>query len=662
MKPLTLLTTTLLALTGIADAAALPRHGHRYRHKHPVAARGDIVADEPIKNPAVGHGTVGNGRAGLYRGVSGLKQDEERGGKCDSEGGVLGGALSLHFQGPIHIHQVAVYTLSGPNASNNTAGSETKPEKRATGQIQKRAPIIEHEYRSISPMGHYYNPIPKVYTSVEGPQSTVPATVLATIPATIPATVPPVSTSAVQPDTAQTHTWIPPIFGHHTHTRTSAPYSNLPTGVGSVPGSWRPEVWKRPGSLDSSLSDSDTGVGAAGVRMNKYIPKRDVTTITVPAETWTYTLYIGAMPREATVTMPGYVTVSTLPTSETPAPTLPSNSDSDTTTTATVTTTFTTTNIALAMTTLDMTGTATALPSSSSEASTVFVTTTVTTVVATVRLSTSSSSSTTSSTTYTPNTPNVITYPTTNPTPKTTGCSGPTTTTTARFFKPQPKSSSTSSSSSSNTPSTSDTPDNNNKPGHKVNSPPANTHKSNGQLVRMGYYNAARQRNEGVVFMGVGVGVARGAGSQTTVNKPTPTVNLPDAMLGSGEGVVVLSDRMCETCGEGVNDGFTSPSHNLLFLLEFSIPQDTPSQQTNTTADNGPSIDLVGSKNLYTGLDCGIPIFNTTAPADKAHALIQPDTSKPVRLAVVVDGEKGTADVVPLGKGGEFPETLRGFS
>ncbi|KAK4139740.1 uncharacterized protein C8A04DRAFT_32763 [Dichotomopilus funicola] len=582
MKPninLTLLTTALLALTGTANAAVLPRHehGHRYghRHKHPLATRGNIVADEPIKNPTVGHGTVGNGRAGLYRGVSGVKQDEEQGGKCDSEG-ILGGSLSIHFQGPIHIHQVAVYKLSGPNTGNNTADSGTNPEKRATGQIQKRAPGIDHEYRSISPMGHYYNPIPKAYTS-GGPESTVsptaPATVPSTVPATVVATVPSVSAPAVQPDTAHTQPWIPPIFGHHTHTRTSAPYSNLPTGVGSVPGSWRPEVWKRPGSHDSLDSTST------------------------------------------------------------------STSDSDTTTTATVTTTFTTTNIAIAMTT-------TALPSSSSEDSTVFMTTTVTTVVATVRPSTSFSV-----TTYTTDTPNVITYPTANPTPKTTGCSGPITTTTPRFFKPKSKPSSTSSSSSSSS---------NNTPGHNVNSPPANTHKSNGQLVRTGYYNAARQRNEGVVF--VGVGGARGTGSQTTVNKPTPTINFPDAMLGSEEGVVVLSDRVCETCGEGVNDGFTSPSHNLLLLLEFSIPQDTPSQQTNTTADNGPSIDLVGTKNLYTGLDCGIPIFNTSTPVDKAHALIQPDTSKPVRLAVVVDGEKGTADVVPLGKGGDFPETLRGFS
>lgn len=107
MKPL-VITTALLALTGIADAAVL--HGHRHRHRHRFSTRDNTVTDtitngtlteRTVKKLTVGHGTVGNGRFGAAsgHGVPGLghgrKQEGE--GECDPVEDVLRGSVSSGF-------------------------------------------------------------------------------------------------------------------------------------------------------------------------------------------------------------------------------------------------------------------------------------------------------------------------------------------------------------------------------------------------------------------------------------------------------------------------------------------------------------------------------------------------------------------------------------
>jgi hypothetical protein len=145
-------------------------------------------------------------------------------------------------------------------------------------------------------------------------------------------------------------------------------------------------------------------------------------------------------------------------------------------------------------------------------------------------------------------------------------------------------------------------------------------------------------------------------------------------------------------------EGFPGPSK--IFLLEFSMPHNTtspspdPNNPSSPSANDGndmPAVWLLNARIPYTAQyyncscwlsGCGeIDVFEVLQPGDtKARTTVQAgelygggdpnwferpvDVERPIRVAVVMDGEQGVVSVSILpgdgGKGGEFPEELGG--
>ncbi|KAK4035404.1 hypothetical protein C8A01DRAFT_17933 [Parachaetomium inaequale] len=230
------------------------------------------------------------------------------------------------------------------------------------------------------------------------------------------------------------------------------------------------------------------------------------------------------------------------------------------------------------------------------------------------------------------------------------------------------------------------------------------------QFVRTGYYNAAQQKAEGVMFLGNYGGQRSGKWTQKLGNTlsylnadgtggaPNATL-LKDTTLLSSHEAALFTDQPCDaSCGYVQNGsvaykGFPGPSR--IFLLEFSMPHNTtPPDPGNTTSpgNDKPAIWLLNARIPYTAQyhpcnchasGCGeLDIFEVLSPGhDKAKSTVHSvysggdsnyferpvDPARPVRVAVVFDGDgdddddegKGAVSIIVLGQGeGEFPEGL----
>ncbi|KAH6847450.1 putative TOS1-like glycosyl hydrolase-domain-containing protein [Chaetomium sp. MPI-CAGE-AT-0009] len=220
------------------------------------------------------------------------------------------------------------------------------------------------------------------------------------------------------------------------------------------------------------------------------------------------------------------------------------------------------------------------------------------------------------------------------------------------------------------------------------------------QFVRTGYYNAEQQKAEGVMFLGNYGGQGSGKWTPTFGNTlsyvnadgtggAANATTLKDTTLQSSQEVALFTDKPCDSsCGYVQNgSGFNGPSK--IFLLEFSMPHTTtPPVSGNTTSPgyDQPAIWLLNARIPYTAqyhtcscwsTGCGeLDIFEVLSPGhDKAKTTVRStyqggdpnwferpvDVNKPVRLAVVFDGEKGGVEIMVLGRGeGEFPEVVGG--
>ncbi|KAH6650241.1 putative TOS1-like glycosyl hydrolase-domain-containing protein [Chaetomium tenue] len=222
------------------------------------------------------------------------------------------------------------------------------------------------------------------------------------------------------------------------------------------------------------------------------------------------------------------------------------------------------------------------------------------------------------------------------------------------------------------------------------------------KFVRTGYYNAEQQKAEGVMFLGNYGGQGSGKWTRTfgntlsyvnadgTGGSPNATI-LKDTTLVSSQEISLFTNEPCDgSCGYIQNGsvaykGFAGASK--IFLLEFSMPHTTapPAPGTNTTTSgyDQPAIWLLNARIPYTAqyhtcscwpTGCGeLDLFEVLSPGlNKAMSTVRAtyaggdpnwferpvDVEKPVRLAVVFDGEggKGRVEIVVLGWGkGAFP-------
>ncbi|KAK4235004.1 putative TOS1-like glycosyl hydrolase-domain-containing protein [Achaetomium macrosporum] len=218
------------------------------------------------------------------------------------------------------------------------------------------------------------------------------------------------------------------------------------------------------------------------------------------------------------------------------------------------------------------------------------------------------------------------------------------------------------------------------------------------QFVRTGYYNAAQQKAEGVVFLGNYGG--QGSGKWTpkfgntlsylkadgTGGASEPTL-LKDTTISSSHEVALLTNETCDaSCGyvqpgSVAYKGFPGPSR--IFLLELSMPHfiTTTTPFPSNQAD-APAIWLLNARIPYTGQyscncwasGCGeIDVLEVLAAGgDKAVSTVHHgsgnradsdpnyfarpvDVDQPVRVAVVFDAVQGEVSVQVLGQGrGEY--------
>ncbi|KAK4105415.1 hypothetical protein N658DRAFT_520625 [Parathielavia hyrcaniae] len=234
-------------------------------------------------------------------------------------------------------------------------------------------------------------------------------------------------------------------------------------------------------------------------------------------------------------------------------------------------------------------------------------------------------------------------------------------------------------------------------------------------FVRTGYYNADKQKAVGLMFLGNYGGQGSGIYTPTFGNSlsylnadgtggaPGPAI-LKDTLLLSSQEATLVTDQPCDdSCGyiqpgAVAYEGFAGPSK--IFLLEFSMPHpttnttnstNTNSTNTNSTStSNGndkPAIRLLNARVPYTAQypnnnpntntnkcncwpACGeLDVFAVLSPgSDKASTSLRAvgtegrdynyferpvDVGGPVRVVVVMDGERGEVTVGVLGGGGE---------
>ncbi|SPQ18636.1 ae76cd03-b6bf-497b-81d4-32f3bc7c4049 [Thermothielavioides terrestris] len=234
------------------------------------------------------------------------------------------------------------------------------------------------------------------------------------------------------------------------------------------------------------------------------------------------------------------------------------------------------------------------------------------------------------------------------------------------------------------------------------------------QFVRTGYYNAAQQKAEGVMFLGNYGGQGSGRWTPTFGNTQSyinadgtggaaaPAV-LKDTTLLSAHEATLVTDQPCdESCGY-VQPGAVAykgfPGRDKIFLLEFSMPHDnsttttTANTTTASTTDflaDQPAIWLLNARIPHTAQyhacncwasGCGeVDVFEVLSPGgDKATTSVHAadprsgggpggwdyfarpvDVGRPARVAVVFDGARARVAVRVLGEEGGAKELLDG--
>ncbi|KAK3300872.1 uncharacterized protein B0H64DRAFT_421849 [Chaetomium fimeti] len=612
----TQITTAMLAMVGAAHAAVAPlvySAAQKLCEGKSVEEKGNTYCQ---KVQRISYENMGVGKGGSYNEVVNMDQKT---GKCKFQPATFSGPLapfvdplSLHFRGPLNLKQVAVYTLEPP--SNKASQTQSKSTK-ATRGIKARAANIGYGQHRAPHLEHYYNAFMKGFNN-------------------------------------GTH-WRPPINDHRNHTgdKHSEVSVSMPTGSSS-----RLEIWKLPPTstldsatkknietviitstvimtvdttltLDSTAAATTTNTGASGFVM---------VTVTVTSHV-TRTSRIGEYNEQDSGSIgtptPSMITVvSNMGSSISTMPAGVGGSDTAFSTTSMANVVSSPSILTSIVSSASGTGVGTLVQSSkpasfgsSAPASAISSRRRCSKSIAPSLLTTGLASTSSSS-----SSPNFSSAPSTSPAAHTSSSIG----------------------SSSRTKSYSVVPISgpSSVPAPIPSSSPGGSKKSS-QFVRTGYYNAEQQKAEGVMFLGNYGGQGSG--------KWTPTFgNTLSYVNADGTG--------------GAANATTLKDTTLLSSKEVALFTDEPCDGSCGYVQNG-SVAYNTCSCWSTG--CGeLDIFEVLSPGhDKAKTTVRAtyqggdpnwferpvDASRPVRLAVVFDGQRGAVEIMVLGRGeGDFPEVL----
>ncbi|KAH8679839.1 putative TOS1-like glycosyl hydrolase-domain-containing protein [Tricladium varicosporioides] len=218
----------------------------------------------------------------------------------------------------------------------------------------------------------------------------------------------------------------------------------------------------------------------------------------------------------------------------------------------------------------------------------------------------------------------------------------------------------------------------------------------NGAYNRIGYYNAALQTLDNLVFLGNYGGQGSGvfdykfgaslaySNSAGTAGAASPQI-LADQLLPSDKEITVMLNKDCKDGGCGYSRPGSVAYHgfegaNKVFMFEFSMPSDGKSGGLNTdmpaiwmlnaqiprTTQYGPAecscwttgcgeFDIVEA--LHTGSTFMKSTLHTNKPAGSSDYIERP-TSKTMKIAVVFDSNASTVQVQVLPDNTQFPTSI----